>query len=60
MTIGSVNLAAQLLVGGKLSRGRAWVGIYSAVNWGETGGPNANGGGDPLSELINHARTVEP
>jgi V8-like Glu-specific endopeptidase len=36
------------------------VGIYSAVNWGGTGGPNANGGGNPLSELINHARTVEP
>lgn len=43
--------------------GEAWprvVGIYSAVNWGAAGGPNANGGGNPLSELINHARTVEP
>ena len=36
------------------------VGIYSAVNWGVTGGPNANGGGNPLSELINYARTIEP
>ncbi len=36
------------------------VGIYSAVNWGATGGPNANGGGNPLSELINYARGVEP
>lgn len=43
--------------------GEPWprvVGIYSAVNWGATGGPNANGGGNPLSELINHVRTVEP
>lgn len=43
--------------------GEAWprvVGIYSAVNWGVAGGPNANGGGNPLPELINHARTVEP
>jgi hypothetical protein len=43
--------------------GEPWprvVGIYSAVNWGATGGPNANGGGNPLPELINHARTVEP
>ncbi len=36
------------------------VGIYSAVNWGGPGGDNANGGGNPLPELINHARTVEP
>ena len=36
------------------------VGIYSAVNWGMAGGPNANGGGNPLPELINHARTVDP
>jgi V8-like Glu-specific endopeptidase len=36
------------------------VGIYSAVNWGSVGGPNANGGGNPLPELINYARTVEP
>jgi V8-like Glu-specific endopeptidase len=36
------------------------VGIYSAINWGMTGGPNANGGGNPLPELINYARTVEP
>lgn len=43
--------------------GEPWprvVGIYSAVNWGAVGGPNANGGGNPLPELINHARTVEP
>jgi V8-like Glu-specific endopeptidase len=43
--------------------GEEWpraVAIYSAVNWGGTGGPNANGGGDPLPVLINHARTAEP
>ena len=43
--------------------GEPWprvVGIYSAVNWGGTGGPNANGGGNPLADLINYARTVEP
>jgi V8-like Glu-specific endopeptidase len=43
--------------------GEPWprvVGIYSAVNWGAIGGPNANGGGNPLPELIDHARTVEP
>jgi V8-like Glu-specific endopeptidase len=32
----------------------------SAENWGTAGGPNAAGGGNPLPELINHARTVEP
>ena len=36
------------------------VAIYSAVNWGKTGGPNANGGGGPLPELINYTRTAEP
>jgi V8-like Glu-specific endopeptidase len=36
------------------------VAIYSAINWGMTGGPNANGGGNPLPELINYARGVEP
>jgi len=43
--------------------GEPWprvVGIYSAVNWGGTGGPNANGGGNPLPGLINYTRTVEP
>lgn len=43
--------------------GEAWpraVAVYSAVNWGTEGGPNANGGGDPLPELINFARTAEP
>jgi V8-like Glu-specific endopeptidase len=36
------------------------VATYSAVNWGGVGGPNANGGGDPLPELINFARSSEP
>lgn len=43
--------------------GEPWprvVAIYSAINWGQAGGPNANGGGDPLPVLIDHARTVEP
>lgn len=43
--------------------GEPWprvVGSQSAENWGGSGGPNTCGGGDPLPELINHARTVEP
>jgi len=43
--------------------GESWprvVGIQSTENWGGTGGPNTCGGGNPLSELINYARTVEP
>ena len=43
--------------------GEPWprvVGIYSAVNGGGPGGPNANGGGNPLPDLINHARGVAP
>src|SRR5262245_19950606 len=36
------------------------VGIYSATDWGITDGPNANGGGNALVELINYARTQDP
>jgi V8-like Glu-specific endopeptidase len=36
------------------------VSIQSAHQWGGATGPNTCGGGNPLSELINHARTVEP
>jgi hypothetical protein len=43
--------------------GEPWprvVASRSAENWGGTGGPNTSGGGSPVPELINHARTVEP
>lgn len=43
--------------------GEPWprvIGSQSAVNWGGPSGPNTAGGGRPLPELINHARTVEP
>lgn len=43
--------------------GEPWprvVGIQSTENWGGTGGPNTCSGGNPLSELINYARSVEP
>lgn len=43
--------------------GEPWprvVASQSAENWGSTPGPNAAGGGNPLPELINHARNVEP
>jgi V8-like Glu-specific endopeptidase len=43
--------------------GEPWprvVASQSAENWGGVGGPNTSGGGSPLPELINHARTVEP
>jgi V8-like Glu-specific endopeptidase len=36
------------------------VSIQSAHQWGGPTGPNTCGGGDPLSELINYARNVEP
>jgi V8-like Glu-specific endopeptidase len=36
------------------------VGTQSGENQGGPGGPNNCGGGNPLPELINHARTVEP
>ncbi len=36
------------------------VGIYSAIDWGKPGGPNANGGGQALPEIISYTRTVEP
>jgi V8-like Glu-specific endopeptidase len=36
------------------------VGTQSAEDWGGADGPNTCGGGNPLPELINHARTVEP
>ena len=36
------------------------VGTQSTENWGGPTGPNTCGGGSPLPELINHARTVEP
>jgi V8-like Glu-specific endopeptidase len=41
----------------------AWprvVGTQSAHQWGSATGPNTCGGGNPLPELINHARTVDP
>jgi hypothetical protein len=34
------------------------VAIYSAINWRITGAPNANGGGNPIPELINYARAA--
>jgi V8-like Glu-specific endopeptidase len=43
--------------------GEPWprvVSTQSAQNWGGAGGPNTCGGGNPLPELINYARTVEP
>jgi V8-like Glu-specific endopeptidase len=36
------------------------VSIQSAQNHGGAGGPNTCGGGDPLPELINYARTQDP
>jgi len=36
------------------------VASQSAENWGKKGGPNACGGGDPLYELIDYVRAVEP
>jgi V8-like Glu-specific endopeptidase len=43
--------------------GEPWpriVSSQSAHQWGGPTGPNTCGGGDPLPELINHARAVEP
>ena len=36
------------------------VSTQSAQQWGGSTGPNTCGGGNPLPELINHARTVSP
>jgi hypothetical protein len=36
------------------------VSTQSAHQWGGSTGPNTGGGGNPLPELINHARTVSP
>ena len=36
------------------------IAIQSAENWGFAGGPNAAGGGNPVPDLINHAKAVEP
>ena len=36
------------------------VGTQSTENWGGPRGPNTCGGGNPLPELINYARTVDP
>jgi V8-like Glu-specific endopeptidase len=36
------------------------VAIYSSMEWGKKGGPNANAGGSALPYLINHARAMQP
>lgn len=36
------------------------ISTQSAQQWGGATGPNTSGGGDPLPELVNYARTVAP